>query len=121
MFAPLLLVTNPFFFVGYDPEKFYNRVGTFPFDDHNAPRFELIEELCSDIKEFLSIDPENVAVIHCKAGKVWCFVLSLFSFFFFLFSFFSFFFSGDIYGLSVQCMGVCYYGESAFFYSLGGK
>ena len=54
---------------GYDPAKFYNRVGVFPFDDHNAPVFELIEDLCADVKEFLSQGDDYVAVIHCKAGK----------------------------------------------------
>mmetsp|Transcript_33251 Transcript_33251/g.45550 ORF Transcript_33251/g.45550 Transcript_33251/m.45550 type:complete len:717 (-) Transcript_33251:20-2170(-) len=53
----------------YDHAKFYGRVGYYPFDDHNAPVFELIEELCRDVEEFLAKDDENVAVIHCKAGK----------------------------------------------------
>eukprot|EP00211_Chloroparvula_japonica_P000961 CAMPEP_0119155638 /NCGR_PEP_ID=MMETSP1310-20130426/51848_1 /TAXON_ID=464262 /ORGANISM="Genus nov. species nov., Strain RCC2339" /LENGTH=985 /DNA_ID=CAMNT_0007148239 /DNA_START=292 /DNA_END=3250 /DNA_ORIENTATION=+ len=54
---------------GYDPIKFENRCAVFPFDDHNPPVFELIEDMCVDVEEFLKEDPENVAVIHCKAGK----------------------------------------------------
>ena len=42
----------------------------FPFDDHNAPPYELIEPFCDDIDAWLTKNPENVAVVHCKAGKV---------------------------------------------------
>ncbi|GAM17605.1 hypothetical protein SAMD00019534_007800 [Acytostelium subglobosum LB1] len=52
----------------YDHSKFYGRVGHFPFDDHNAPEFSLIEKFCQDVHEWLR-DKDNIAVIHCKAGK----------------------------------------------------
>lgn len=54
---------------GYDAQKFYNRVGLFPFDDHNAPPFELILQFCQNVQAWLDEDQLNIAVIHCKAGK----------------------------------------------------
>ena len=45
-------------------------VALFPFDDHNAPPYELIEPFCDNIDAWLTNDPENVAVVHCKDGKV---------------------------------------------------
>lgn len=53
----------------YDDEVFEGRVGRYPFDDHNAPLFDLIMAFCRDVHAWLTANENNVAVIHCKAGK----------------------------------------------------
>jgi len=54
---------------GYDVSKFHNRVECFPFDDHNAPPLQMVLDFCKNTSDWLQKNPENVAVIHCKAGK----------------------------------------------------
>ena len=68
-----------------------NVVREFPFDDHNPCPLAMVLQFCKDVvgtssylqeeeddvygmkmlqDEWLESDPQNVAVIHCKAGKV---------------------------------------------------
>jgi len=53
----------------YDPSVFEGRVSCFPFEDHNPPKFDMMRQFCVHAKDFLDRDPENIVVVHCKAGK----------------------------------------------------
>ncbi|KAK9477989.1 protein-tyrosine phosphatase-like protein [Lipomyces japonicus] len=54
---------------GYEDSEFYNRVSHFPFPDHNPPPFSMIPRVVASLYKFLSLNEDNVAVLHCKAGK----------------------------------------------------
>eukprot|EP00742_Colponemidia_sp_Colp-10_P001227 GILJ01001320.1.p1 GENE.GILJ01001320.1~~GILJ01001320.1.p1 ORF type:complete len:515 (+),score=68.94 GILJ01001320.1:166-1710(+) len=53
----------------YDGAVFYYRVEHFPFDDHTPPPLKMMLDFCISVTDYLQEDPENIAVIHCKAGK----------------------------------------------------
>jgi phosphatidylinositol-3,4,5-trisphosphate 3-phosphatase/dual-specificity protein phosphatase PTEN len=53
----------------YDVAKFQNRVAYYPFDDHNPPEFSMMKTFCEDVEKWLAKNEENIAVVHCKAGK----------------------------------------------------
>lgn len=53
----------------YDDGVFYGKVVHFPFPDRAAPAFEMIPQVVHSLNRYLSADPANVAVLHCKAGQ----------------------------------------------------
>eukprot|EP00232_Nephroselmis_pyriformis_P016342 CAMPEP_0182898352 /NCGR_PEP_ID=MMETSP0034_2-20130328/27433_1 /TAXON_ID=156128 /ORGANISM="Nephroselmis pyriformis, Strain CCMP717" /LENGTH=200 /DNA_ID=CAMNT_0025032317 /DNA_START=108 /DNA_END=707 /DNA_ORIENTATION=+ len=53
----------------YDQSKFQGPVVRYPFDDHQVPTLRQIYQFCEDAHGWLSAHPENVIVVHCKAGK----------------------------------------------------
>lgn len=52
----------------YKDDKF-EVIKNFPIEDHNAPPLAMMEAFCLALDEWLERDPDNVAVVHCKAGK----------------------------------------------------
>jgi phosphatidylinositol-3,4,5-trisphosphate 3-phosphatase and dual-specificity protein phosphatase PTEN len=53
----------------YDPSLFQGRASRYPFDDHNPPPLSMIRAFCEEASAWLKKDSQNVAAIHCKAGK----------------------------------------------------
>ncbi|KIY91763.1 hypothetical protein MNEG_16201 [Monoraphidium neglectum] len=55
----------------YDPSKIDAPVvqGRFAFDDHQVPPLAMAQLFCSEAAAWLEAHPENVCVVHCKAGK----------------------------------------------------
>jgi phosphatidylinositol-3,4,5-trisphosphate 3-phosphatase and dual-specificity protein phosphatase PTEN len=54
----------------YDSKHFHGRVNhEYRFYDHNAPEWRMVIPFCVSVDEFLRQNKDNVAAIHCKAGK----------------------------------------------------
>jgi phosphatidylinositol-3,4,5-trisphosphate 3-phosphatase/dual-specificity protein phosphatase PTEN len=53
----------------YDASNFNGNVGLYQSYDHQAVPVHNMFGFCEDVQEWLSADPENVAAVHCKAGK----------------------------------------------------
>ena len=54
----------------YDAKKFNGMVDEqYSFQDHNPPPFEILKPFCESVQEWLHLRQDNVAAIHCKAGK----------------------------------------------------
>lgn len=47
-----------------------SQVMEFGFPDHHAPPLDVLWAVCHCMDAWLSLDERNVAVVHCKAGKV---------------------------------------------------
>lgn len=41
----------------------------FGFDDRNPPPLDMIPEFCASVDRWLDAHPDNVAAVHCRAGK----------------------------------------------------
>ncbi|KAG4301705.1 hypothetical protein PCK1_002190 [Pneumocystis canis] len=54
---------------GYTDKDFFFRVFHYPFADHQPPPFRMIPEIMNFISKHIQASENNVAVLHCKAGK----------------------------------------------------
>ncbi|CUM66057.1 uncharacterized protein PRCAT00003711001 [Priceomyces carsonii] len=55
--------------IGYIKQDVRNKISYYPFPDHQVPTIKLLLHCVREIYGFLSKSPDNVAVLHCKAGK----------------------------------------------------
>jgi phosphatidylinositol-3,4,5-trisphosphate 3-phosphatase and dual-specificity protein phosphatase PTEN len=53
----------------YNYEKFDNKVYEFFWEDHYPPPLDLIFQACQNIHYWLSLKPDNIIAVNCKAGK----------------------------------------------------
>jgi len=53
----------------YDYTKFHNRVYDYGWPDHSTCPLEFILRIIDAMKQYVEEDPENVAVVHCLAGR----------------------------------------------------
>eukprot|EP01062_Namystynia_karyoxenos_P011903 TRINITY_DN14276_c0_g2_i1.p1 TRINITY_DN14276_c0_g2~~TRINITY_DN14276_c0_g2_i1.p1 ORF type:complete len:852 (+),score=231.64 TRINITY_DN14276_c0_g2_i1:82-2556(+) len=54
---------------GYDTTPFHGRVERVMMDDHNAGDLMQLRSFCEAAEEWHAASPDNVIVVHCKAGK----------------------------------------------------
>lgn len=54
---------------GYKDEDVRYKVSHYPFPDHYPPTMLYLIDATTEVDQFLSESDENVAVLHCKAGK----------------------------------------------------
>ncbi|KAF4533858.1 Protein-tyrosine phosphatase receptor/non-receptor type [Lasiodiplodia theobromae] len=54
---------------GYPDEEVYGRIWHYPWPDHHPPPFALVPRIVASMRNWLRADKDNVAVVHCKAGK----------------------------------------------------
>lgn len=55
--------------IRYDYTKFDGRVVEYFFMDHHPPPLDLLLSVVQAMRAFLAAHPENVVVVHCKAGR----------------------------------------------------
>ena len=53
----------------YNTAFFHERVERVLIDDHNVPSVEQMLKFADSVRTWLSEDPANVIVVHCKGGK----------------------------------------------------
>ena len=49
----------------YDYSKFDNQVVEYGFPDHHSPPMDYLFHVCRSMDDWLSLNPDNVAVVHC--------------------------------------------------------
>ncbi|KAL1621193.1 Telomerase protein component 1 [Diplodia seriata] len=54
---------------GYPDEEVYGRIWHYPWPDHHPPPFALVPRIVASMRNWLQAHKDNVAVVHCKAGK----------------------------------------------------
>lgn len=50
-------------------EEVLKNVLNFEWEDHKTPAFDTLFVICQKVGQFLSADPERIAVFHCNHGK----------------------------------------------------
>ncbi|KRX11133.1 hypothetical protein PPERSA_10900 [Pseudocohnilembus persalinus] len=54
-------------------EKLYRNslddIKSYQWEDHHSPPLHMLFDICQEIHKFLNENPENVVIVHCKAGK----------------------------------------------------